>query len=82
MRKIQKLGAAAIVAAILASGMTTVHASGRTITAAQQTYICAQIEKTEAALSSSTNPFVKKYLTQILAYLQSLENLVGGCAGS
>lgn len=82
MRKVQKFGAAAVVAAILASGMTTVHASGTTITAAQNTYICAQIEKTEVALSSSSNPFVKKYLTQILAYLQSLEKFVGGCAGS
>ena len=80
MRKIQKLGAAAIVAAILASGMTTVHASGRTITAAQKTYICAQIEKTEAALSSSTNPFVIKYLSALLGYLERLEVLVGGCA--
>ena len=82
MRKIQKLGAAAIVAAILASGMTTVHASGTTITAAQQSYICSQIEKAETQLAASKNPFVIKYLSAILAYLQRLEVLVGGCAGS
>jgi len=50
MRKVQKLSAAVIVAATIASGTTmfstTVHASG-TITAAQQTYICAQIDKAE-----------------------------------
>ena len=44
--------------------------------------ICTQLEKAETQLAASKNPFVIKYLSAILAYLQRLEVLVGGCAGS
>jgi hypothetical protein len=84
MRKVQKFGAAVVVAAMMASGITIfsapVHASG--VSAAQKSYLCAQIDKAEAQLAASTNPFVVKYLKAILAYLQGLENLLGGCPGS
>jgi hypothetical protein len=84
MRRVQKFGAAAVVAAMMASGMiifsTPVYASGTS--ASQQSTLCAAIESAETKLATSTNPFVQKYLTELLAYLQSLENLIGGCAGS
>ena len=85
MRKIQKYSAAVIVAAVMASGMTVfspnVYASG-TISATQKTALCAAIDRYEAQLAASTNPFVKKYLTALLAGLQAIENYVGGCPGS
>ena len=79
MRKFQKLGAAMIVAAVMASGIgSTVHASGGA-TAAQKTALCAAIESAETQLSASTNPYVVKYLTALLAGLEKLETLLGGC---
>jgi hypothetical protein len=85
MRKIQKFSAAVIVAAVMASGTiftTPVYASGGSFTysASYKASICASIEKTEAAVSASTNPFIVKYLTAILAGLEKLEMLIGGCA--
>jgi hypothetical protein len=79
MRKIQKFGAAMIVAAVLATGLgSTVHASG-SLTVSQQTAICSAIETTEAQLAASSNYFVKKYLSALLAGLQNLESYFGGC---
>ena len=84
MRKLQKFGAAMIVAVVMAAGMstfgTTVSASGGTDAAAQKTAVCAAIETTEAQLAASTNPLVKKYLAALLAGLERLEALLGGCA--
>ena len=80
MRKFQKLGAAMIVALVMAAGIgSTVHASTAP-TAAQKTAICAAIETTEAQLAASTNYFVKKYLAALLATLEQAEALLGGCA--
>ncbi|MCU1382972.1 MAG: hypothetical protein JWL71_1669 [Acidobacteria bacterium] len=81
MRKIQKFGAALIVAAVIASAMsaTRVYASDG-VTAAQKSALCAAIESTEAQLTASTNVFVKRYLSALLAGLEKLEVLVGGCA--
>ena len=83
MRKIQKYSAAVIVAVVMASGLTVfspkVYASG-TVSAAQKTAICSAIERAEAQLTASTNPFVKKYLAALLAGLEKLEVYFGGCA--
>ena len=83
MRNVKKFGAALAMVGVMAIGMTTfgttVHASTGAPT---QASICASIAKVEAAVSASTNPWVKAYLNAILAGLQRLENLVGGCAGS
>ena len=80
MRKMQKLGAAMVVAAVLAAGLgSNLHASG-TVTPLQKTAICSAIETTEKQLVASTNPFVKAYLQALLAGLERLETLLGGCA--
>ena len=83
MRNVKKFGAALAMVGVMAIGMTTfgttVHASTGAPTKAA---ICASIESAEKSLSSSTNPFVVKYLQTLLAYLQRLEVLVGGCTGS
>jgi hypothetical protein len=80
MRKIQKFGAAMIVAAVLATtGLaSTVHASD-SLTVSQKTAICSAIETTEAQLAASSNYFVKKYLSALLAGLENLESYFGGC---
>ena len=79
MRSVKKFGAAAVVAAMMASGMTvfssTVHAAGSS--APTRSAICDAIDKAEAQLAASTNPFVKKYLTALLNYLAGLEKHVG-----